>query len=415
MAIPGRFIASLLMLLAISGCGNSHADPGQEEPPAAIVIVGPPVEQAIVDYVEYTGRTDAAESVEIRARVTGFLTAVRFTEGAEVEKGAALYEIDDREYQAELASAQAELASARAQQEKATTDFKRLEALKQKGAASAEEYDRADAAKKEADAAVESADAKQTRAQLDVDFSRIAAPIAGKISRTLISEGNLVNANITPLTTIVSVEPMYVYFDVDERTLLMLKKQVRDGELEGKNVSPVRVLMGLAIDEGYPHQGTIDFIENRVDPRTGTVRVRGTFDNPRPDRGDRVLDAGLFARVRVPIGKPKSALLVAERAIGTDQGQKFLYVVDEKNEVAFRPVRLGATHDGLRAIVEGLNAGEHVIIDGLQRVRPGSVVQPKPGDMRSRPGGVAAAKIEQAEATEPQDNAAKADPKTSDE
>ncbi|MGQ0636726.1 MAG: efflux RND transporter periplasmic adaptor subunit [Planctomycetaceae bacterium] len=388
-AASGILIA---MLCALAGCGHSQPDSGAEQPPAAIVIVGQAVEQSIIDYVEYTGRTDAAESVEIRARVTGFLKAVRFKEGAEVEQGAALYEIDDREYQAALAAARADRASAMAHQEKATTDFKRMEALKQRNAASAEEYDRADAAKKEADAAVESTEARVIRAQLDVDFSKIAAPISGKISRTLISEGNLVNANITPLTTIVSVEPMYVYFDVDERTILTLKKQVRDGQLESKNDVAIPVLMGLTIDKDYPHEGTIDFIENRVDPHTGTVRVRGTFKNPRPEKGDRILDAGLFARIRVPVGRPKPALLVAERAIGTDQGQKFLYVVDEKNEVVFRPVRLGALHDGLRTIAEGLSAGERVIIDGLQRVRPGSVVEPKPGDMRSRPGGAVAAR-----------------------
>jgi RND family efflux transporter MFP subunit len=150
--------------------------------------------------------------------------------------------------------------------------------------------------------------------------------------------------------------------------------------------------MGLTIDRDYPHSGKIDFIENRVDPRTGTVRVRGTFNNPRPEKGDRVLDAGLFARIRVPVGVPKPALLIAERAIGTDQGQKFVYVVGDKNEVVFRPVQLGAVHDGLRVIAEGVSAGERIIIDGLQRVRPGSVVDPKPGDMRSRPGGASSDK-----------------------
>jgi len=220
-----------------------------------------------------------------------------------------------------------------------------------------------------------------------VEFSKIAAPIAGKISRSQITEGNLINADVTVLTTIVSVEPMQVYFDVDERTILTLRKRVREGQLEGKRDQEIPVLMGLTIDKDYPHVGHIDFLENRVDPRTGTIRVRGTFENPKPDKGERILDAGLFARIRVPIGDRKPALLVTERAIGTDQGQKFVYVVDDKNEVVFRPVQLGAMHDGLRVIAEGVNAGERVIIDGLQRVRPGSVVNPKPGDMRSRPGG----------------------------
>jgi RND family efflux transporter MFP subunit len=380
------FIPAILLL---TGCTQSQGGAHQEQPPAAIVIVSPPIEKSVTDFVDYTGRTDAAESVEIRARVTGFLRPVLFKEGAEVEKGTPLFEIDDREYQADLDSARAELASAEAHRKKATTDFERMESLKQMKAASAEEFDRADAAKKEADANVESARAKQTRAQLNVDFSKIAAPISGKISRSQITEGNLVNADVTVLTTIVSVEPMHVYFDVDERTILTLRKQVREGQLEGKAKEEIPVLMGLTIDNDYPHVGAIDFLENRVDPRTGTIRVRGTFANPKPEKGERFLDAGLFARVRVPIGDPKPVLLVTERAIGTDQGQKFLYIVDDQNEVAFRPVQLGAIHDGLRVIVEGVTAGERVIIDGLQRVRPGSVVQPKRGDMLSRPGGIA--------------------------
>ena len=407
MGSPSLQCLSLLFTIAVlvlPGCDESHGGSHQEQPAAAIVVVSQPVEKSVIDYVDYTGRTDAAESVEIRARVTGFLNAVLFKDGAEVEKGAPLFEIDDREYQADLESARAELASAKAHQEKATTDFKRMEALKQKGAASAEEYDRTDAAKKEADAAVESGAAKQTKAQLNVDFSKIAAPISGKISRSQTTQGNLINADTTVLTTIVSVEPMYVYFDVDERTILTIRKQVREGQLEGKGNHEVPVLMGLTIDKDYPHVGTIDFLENRVDPGTGTMRVRGTFKNPRPEKGERILDAGMFARIRVPLGNPKNAILVTERAIGTDQGQKFLYVVDDKNEVVFRPVQLGAIHDGLRVITDGLNADERVIIDGLQRVRPGSVVEPKAGDMRSRPG-VAARDKTAAKASSPPDQA----------
>lgn len=394
----------LPLLGALAGCSESAAESGQEKPTATLVVVAPPLEQSVTDHYEFTGRTDAAESVEIRARVTGFLRAVKFEDGSEVARDAPLYEIDDREYQAALASANAERTSAEAHQVKATTDFKRVDELKKKGNVSAEEFDRADAAKKEADAAVESAQAKQARAQLDVDFSRIASPIAGKISRSLITEGNLVNANITPLTTIVSVDPMYVYFDVDERTILTIKKQVREGLIESRTNEEIPIQMGLTIDKGYPHSGVIDFIDNRVDPGTGTVRVRGKFDNPRPEKGERILDAGLFARISVPIGRPKASLLVADRAIGTDQGQKFLYVVNDKNEVVFRPVKLGPKQDGLRTIAEGLNAGERVIIDGLQRVRPGSIVDPKPGDMHSRPGGATAAGTKPADAHgEPKD------------
>jgi len=401
------FAAAILFL---PGCEQSATD-ASVPVPAATVIVSPPVEKSVVDYVDYTGRTESAEAVEIRARVTGFLKSVLFKDGSEVRKDAPLYEIDDREFKADLEAAVAELGIAQARQERATADFKRVEALRTKNVVTAEQYDQSQAAKKEADAAVHSAEAKRDRAQLNVDFSKIAAPIAGKINRSQITAGNLVNANLTVLTSIVSVDPMFVYFDVDERTFLTLRKQVREGQLESRTATEIPVLMGLTGDKGYPHVGKLDFMENRVNPGTGTIRVRGTFANPRPPRGDRVLESGLFARIRVPIGKSKPALLITERAIGTDQGRKFLYVVNSKNEVVFRPIRLGALHDGLRAITEGLNAGEKVIIDGLQRVRPGSVVDPKPGDMHSRPGEAVAAK------TTPNANASdaglseKADPK----
>jgi RND family efflux transporter MFP subunit len=387
-------------MLAVVGCDQSQADSSAKQLPAAVVVVSPPVEEAVVDYVEYTGRTESAETVEIRARVTGFLNAVLFKDGAEVQKGAPLYEIDDREFQADLAAAKAALATAVARREKATMDFQRTEALRPKGAVTAAMYDQALSEKKEADASVQSAEAKRDRAHLDVEFSKIAAPISGKISRSEMTVGNLVNANTSILTSIVSVDPMYVYFDVDERTYLALMEQVRGGKLESKRNQAIPIQMGLAIDKGYPHQGTIDFLENRVNPATGTIRARGTFPNPKPAVGERVMESGLFARVRVPIGKPKPTLLVADRAIGTDQARKFVYFVNDKNEVVFRPVQLGPTHDGLRAITEGLSVGERVIIDGLQRVRPGSIVSPTLGDMRSRPGEAIAEKTEKNAAPE---------------
>jgi RND family efflux transporter MFP subunit len=389
-SINAAWCLLLPAMLALVGCEQSQAD-SNAQPPAAVVVVSPPVVQAVVDYVDYTGRTDSAETVEIRARVTGFLNAVLFKDGAEVQKGAPLYEIDDREFQADLAAAKAQLATALAHQEKANLDFRRAEALKAKGAITAAQYDQMLADKKEADAQVQSAKAKQDRAQLDVDFSKIAAPIAGKISRSQMTVGNLVTANTTILTSIVSVDPIYVYFDIDERTFLTLTKQVREGKLEARKDQTLAVMMGLTIDKGYPHVGTIDFLENRINPATGTLRVRGTFSNPQPAVGIRVLESGLFARIRVPISKPKQALLVTERAVGSDQGRKFLYVVNDKNEVVLRPVELGAVHDGLRVVTEGLSAGERIIIDGIQRVRPGSEVAPTPGEMRSRPGKAIAA------------------------
>jgi RND family efflux transporter MFP subunit len=379
----------VLSVCSLVGCESSQAD--SNAAPPAVVIVSSPVEESVVDFVEYTGRTDSAESVDIRSRVTGFLDKILFKDGSEVEKGAPLYRIDDREFQADLAATKGDLAQVKATQRRNTAEFTRIEGLRKRDAVTASQFDQAQSARLEADAAVESGTARADRAELNVMFTKIDAPIAGKISRSRITVGNLVDANSTILTTIVSVDPMYVYFDVDERTLLALARETREGKLEARKNTVVPVYMGLTGETGYPHAGTIDFLENRVNPETGTMRVRGVFPNPKPERGERVIEAGLFARVRVPISKPKMALCINERAIGTDQGQKFVYVVDNKNEVAFRPITLGAMHEGLRVVTEGLNAGDKVIIDGLQRVRPGSVVSPKPGDMRSRPGEAAAA------------------------
>jgi RND family efflux transporter MFP subunit len=395
-------------IASLPGCGSSQAE-SSAGAPATVVIVSTPVEESVTDYVDYTGRTDSAETVEIRSRVTGFLNTILFKDGAEVEKDAPLYRIDDREFQADLTAAKGDLAKAKAEQERTTADFTRIEGLRKREAVTPAQFDQALAAKLEANAAVESGTAKVERAELNVIFSKIAAPIAGKISRSRITVGNLVDANTTILTTIVSVDPMYVYFDVDERTLLSLARQTREGKLDARKNVTIPVYLGLTGEKGYPHAGTIDFLENRVNPETGTIRVRGVFPNPKPERGERVIEAGLFARVRVPIGKPKKALLVTERAIGTDQGQKFVYVVDNKNEVAFRPIEVGAMHGGLRVVAEGLNRGEQVIIDGLQRVRPGSVVSPKPGDMRSRPGESVAA-VTAKESAEKTDHAADSKP-----
>jgi RND family efflux transporter MFP subunit len=399
-----------LAVLSLAGCDDSHANSSAEKPPAAIVTAGPPVERPVTDYVEFTGRTDAVESVEVRARVTGFLKKVFFTrdeatdgksagggtaevaEGTEVQAGTPLYEIDDREYVADLEDAKGELTNYLAQQEKAASDVKRAIMLKEKGSISAEEYERTETAKKQADAHVESAKAKRDRAELNVEFSHIAAPISGKISRTEISAGNLIRAENTLLTTIVSVDPIHVYFDLDERTLLTIRKLMLEGKIKTVrsestgNQETYPVEMGLAIDEGYPKKGYIDFLDNRVNPATGTIRVRGVFANPAFAPQKREMAPGMFARVRVPLGEPQPSLLVAERAIGTSQARKFVYIVNEKSEVVDRTVTLGAMDGGLRVIAEGLKAGEKVIIDGLQRVRPGAEVQPKPATMDSRPG-----------------------------
>lgn len=381
------FVASgwiLFTLFAIAGCSPARSETRPPTLPPATVIVAKPTEALITDSVRYTGHTDAVESVDIRSRVSGFLKSVSFEEGTEIEEGTKLYQIDDREYQADLSVATAELTSAQSRAAKASTDFNRAVDLKKKGAISEEDFDRNQAQKLEADAAVESANAALARRKLNVEFSTITAPISGRINRNLLSVGNLVTADATVLTSIVSVDPMYVFADVDERAILRIQKLVREGALEARKPGEIPILMGLANDQGFPYVGVVDFIDSRVNPGTGTIRIRGKFDNPRPTTGTRPLSPGLFANLQVPIGKPHAALLIAERAIGTDQGTKYVYIVNDKKEVERRNIELGDQHEGLREVRTGLNSDDLVIVDGLQRVRPGVAVDPKSGTMQSR-------------------------------
>jgi RND family efflux transporter MFP subunit len=216
--------------------------------------------------------------------------------------------------------------------------------------------------------------------QLDLDYTKVTASVSGRVSRYVVTVGNLIQSGDqnggTLLTTIVSVDPMYAYFDVDERTVQRVSQLIREGKVQWARKTEWPVSLGLATEEGFPHQGTVNFVDNQVNPKTGTLRVRGVFPNK-----DEALSPGFFARVRVPIGPPHEALLVSDRALDTDQGQKILYVVNDQNEVVSRPVRLGALHDGLRAIEDGLKSGERVIVNGLQLVRPGITVEPKLVDM----------------------------------
>lgn len=379
MPLPGvRFGRPLLACLVgavAAGCAKPPAAPVVTP---TVVTVSRPVERSVSDYADFSGRTAAVDSVEVRARVFGYLDKVNFKEGAPVKKGDVLYEIDPRTYKAAVAQAEASLAQAQAKAERLRRDYDRV--LKLGGAASREEVDRVSGEKAEADASVASAVAARDTARLNLDFTRVVAPISGHASRTMITAGNLVQsgeaAGGTLLTTIVSGDKMYVYFDVDERTLLR-GREARAGRASADKPDGERpVFMGLATEDGFPHQGTLDFVDVQLNPKTGTIRVRALFPNP-----DGLLTPGLFVRVRIPLGDPHPVLLVTDRAVETNQGQKVVYTVNDKNEVVSRPVRLGAVHDGLRAVEAGLTAADRVIVNGLQRVRPGVVVEPKAADM----------------------------------
>jgi RND family efflux transporter MFP subunit len=367
--------------LGLTGCARAPSEAPTTEPPP--VKVSQVVEREVTDYAEFTARTAAVDSVELRARVSGYLDKVNFKEGALVEKGDVLFEIDPRTYKAVLRNTEGSLAAIEARLARLNTDFERVSQLLREGALGREEFDKVTGDRREAMAARVAAVAAVERARLDLAFTQVTAPVSGRVSRYGVTVGNLVqagDAQVTPtlLTTIVSVDPMYAYFDVDERTVQRVKKLIGEGQLRSPYDGQVPVWLGLADEHGHPHLGTVNFIDNQVNPRTGTLRARGVFPN-KPE----TLSPGYFARVRVPVGAPHVALLVSERALDTDQGQKIVYVVDSENRVASRPVRLGALHDGLREVTDGLRPGERVIVEGLQQARPGATVEPQPVDMPS--------------------------------
>jgi len=377
--LPG---SALLLGFCLGLAGCSHAPPEAVALPPPVVTVSYLLERDVIDCNNFTGRTAAVEAVKVRARVWGYLNKINFREGALVRKDDVLFEIDPRTYQAAVDQAAARLTLAEAQLAQNASEAVRNTTLRAKGVVNQEDLDRSLTARATAAASVDSARADLKRAQLDLDFTRVKAPIAGQISRALVTVGNLVESGEmggTLLTSIVSVDPMYVYFDVDDLTFTQVNRLTGEPAVDAAG-SPVLppVQLGLAAEQGYPHNGTINFVDNQVDPSTGTMRMRGVFPNK-----DRALTPGLFARVRVPLGGPHKALLVTDRAIDTDQGQKVVYVVNPDKVVEKRPVRLGRLHDGLREIEAGVKAGEQVIVDGIQRVRGGVTVEPKLVEMPS--------------------------------
>lgn len=370
-SILGWFPGGFLILVALlAGCTQRpHAPP----PQTPTVSVSKPIEREVTDYVDFTGRTEAVDSVDVRARVTGYLVKVNFKDGQLVNTGNVLLEIDPRPYQAQLDRAQGEVVLNEAKLKLAKADNARAKNIYKMnpGAISQKDLDKYQAAEEEADAAVKATKANLEVYKLNLGFTKVTAPVDGVTSRSLLTIGNLVNQDQTLLTTIVSQDPMYAYFDVDERTVLRILRSLASTKEDLLKEKQVKVMMGLADEEGHPHQGYMDFANNKIDPFTGTITVRGVFANPESVPGRRLLRPGMFVRVRLPLGKPRQAVLVHERALGTDQGQKYLLIVDDKNIVQYRRVRVGALHgDGLRVIEEGIKPNEQVIVSGLQLVRP---------------------------------------------
>jgi RND family efflux transporter MFP subunit len=375
-------------LLFAIGVGATGCTRTPHTPPQAptTVSVSYPVEKEVSYFTEFTGRTAAVDSVDVRSHVWGYLDKIKFKEGALVKKDEILFEIDPRPYVALVNQAKADLDSKVAQEIKTFAVFKRTEALVKDKAASKEDLDNARGDWGVAKANIELSKANLETAELNLKFTKVQAQISGRIGKYNVTLGNIVQSGDqgggTLLTTIVSVDPMYAYFDVDERTVLHVKELIRQGKAKSARDDESRwpVFLGLASENGlFPHRGVINYVGNQVNASTGTLQLRGSFPN-----ADEALTPGLFVRVRVPVGQPYKAILISDRAIDSDQGQKIVYVVDSKNEVVVHPVELGELHDGLREIVSGLKPQERVIVNGLQQVRPGAVVEPKEVEMPVR-------------------------------
>lgn len=360
------FQCALAALLLAPGCERETTQLEPTPPPT--VTISQPIEREISEEHLFTGHTEAIKAVDVHARVSGFIDQVAFKDGDIVKEDDLLFKIDPRPFDADIARDEAALAAAKARGKRAAADLARAKNLIKGKTITQEQFDQTLADEAEASAAVKQAEASLTTSKLNREYSTITAAVGGRVSRAMITKGNLVNGSAggaTLLTTIVPIDPIYAAFDPDESIYLRVARRARD-----PNHEPPTVEMQLANETGFPHRGRIDFLDNKVDPATGTIRARAEFQN-----ADGVITPGLFVHVRVRSSEKRPALLVCDRAVGMDQGRKYLLVVGADKKVEYREVRAGPLVDGLRAIENGLKAGEWVIVNGLQRARPGSPVE----------------------------------------
>ncbi|KYQ80457.1 efflux transporter periplasmic adaptor subunit [Acinetobacter sp. NRRL B-65365] len=345
---------------------DAKATPTASSPPAATVDVASVVSQTITDWQEYSGRLEAIDQVDVRPQVSGKLIAVHFKDGSLVNKGDLLFTIDPRPFEAELNRAKAQLASAQAQVTYSSANLGRNQRLIQSNAIAHQELDQAENEARSANANLQAAKAAVETARLNLEYTRITAPVSGRISRAEVTVGNVVSAGngAQVLTSLVSVSRLYASFDVDEQTYLKYISNQR-------NSAQVPVYLGLANESGFSREGYISSIDNNLNTTSGTIRVRATFDNPKG-----VMLPGLYARIRLGGGQPRAAILISPTAIGVDQDKRFVVVVDAKNQTAYREVKLGAQQDGLQIINSGLQVGDRIVVNGLQRIRPGDPVKP---------------------------------------
>ncbi|HEM8494325.1 TPA: efflux RND transporter periplasmic adaptor subunit [Burkholderia multivorans] len=377
--------AACVLLLALSGCHDGQG--GAPSAPLPEVGVATVVPRTVRIADEFNGRVEAVDAVELRPRVSGYLQRIRYKEGDLVAQGAVLFEIDPRPYRIALDRAIAQQQRARAAEHLARVQLQRVQTLIDAHATSQEELDNARAAAEQARADLQAADAAVADAKLNLGFTEVRAPIAGRVGRALATAGNLARADDTLLTTVVSQDPVYVYFDCDEQSYLRYNAQRADPAHRAIGADPVRV--GLANETGFPHAGTVDFLDNRLDPQTGTIRARVRLPN-----ADHTFTPGLYARVQLVSGRERSAVLVDDKAVLTDQDRKYVYVIGPGDKALRRDVTIGRDLDGQRIVEKGLNAGDRVVVDGVQRIYyPGAQVKPKPQPARAdaEPGGAAQA------------------------
>lgn len=364
------------LLTTVAGCTSKRIEPVSSPPPE--VTVAQPIAKPVTEFYEYIGRTRAPQRVEIRSRVTGYLTKIHFTDGKEVKAGEPLFEIDNRPYQYALETAKARMQQAESQLKLANQLLERNRNLANTNAVSQQDLD--DAVQRQASAIAElnASKAAISQAELDLEFCSISAPIDGRLSQTNITVGNLIGStqsDAAPLTKIASVDPIHVLFDVDEAAVLRFREMRREqgDDVQFTNVKELqqKVLIGLSNETDFPHEAILDFVDNEVRTTTGTLLVRAELPNK-----ERFFAPGMFVRVRIPIGSPVDSLLVPERAILNDQSIKYVFVVDSSNVAQRRDVELGPLDNGLRVIRRGIEATDHVIVNGIQRARPGAKVNP---------------------------------------
>jgi multidrug efflux system membrane fusion protein len=364
-----RLIPALLLASAsLAAC--THVETAGGPPALPQVTASAAVSRPVTEWDEFTGRLEPVQSVGVRPRVSGLISTVSFAEGSIVRQGQVLFELDDRIFQAQAQRLRAELAQARAAADRASSERRRADRLQADNAMSLEERERRTGAAAEATAHVDAVAAALRAAELDLEFTRVVSPISGRVGRALVTRGNLVSGGqgeATLLTTVVSVDPIYASFDADEQTFLRYGERVRKQGTKGADGLPIQ--MALADEETFVRTGTLQFLDNQLDPSTGTINGRAVFKN-----ADRRLTPGLFVRLRLPGTVSYAGVLVEDRAVGTDLDRRFVLVVDGEKKVLSRPVTLGPVIDGLRVVRSGLAAGELVVVNGLQRVRPGAQV-----------------------------------------